>query len=168
VRNNGAFIPNYLERAYRNGMCLIGKMPTRRYGRIEHYRHNQLSPAFFDRSDDFGGTPGLGPFSQFLDARDCGIDFLLPPSWIGDDAGDRFPMARDHDRFTPLDLIEQFGKAGFRSCGLDVFHGLTSRFDQSNMGPQATGCQSILTNVCRAAYLSPISQETSFTSPPGP
>jgi hypothetical protein len=56
------------------------------------------------------------------DARYCFLDFFLSPVDLGYNPGDGAAMARDHQRFAPLYVIEQLRQMGFGFGSLDFSH----------------------------------------------
>ena len=74
--------------------------------------------------DDFFNGHRLGLLAPRVHPFDGAVEPLASRLVIRHQPRDRLAVTRDDDRLAALDLIEQFGKLGFRHRGLNLLHNI--------------------------------------------
>jgi len=82
---------------------------------------SELSSLIPGRQQFPEGDP-TGTLTKLSDAGEGFIDLVLTPVYLGQDPRDAAPVARNDQRFAPLDIIQELGKMNFCFGGLNLAH----------------------------------------------
>src|SRR5712691_5566151 len=88
------------------GVLLIREMPTRNDRCIEDKWHDLSAPFVAPSKNLFDRHRLVAPANRF-DVSNGLVDFALSLAVVRHEASDGLAVARDHDGFAPLDVIQQ-------------------------------------------------------------